>query len=288
MLQHTVDRRITIQRKFTAENSLVVGDRSQIENMFLNLGINARDAMPLGGVLTYMSENVTIAPQNPVVPLAPGLYIKINVIDTGSGMDEETQEHIFEPFFTTKETGKGTGLGLASAYGTVKQHDGHITVKSEPGKGTTFSIYLPLEEKHSPVKEKQTEEEAVRGNGHILIIDDEETIRSAMEEALENLGYSTTLCVDGKAAVEEYKKDYHDIDAVVLDLIMPRMNGLDCFRALKKINPDIIVIVSSGYGNDTEKRAIMDEGAKRFLQKPFKLTELSKVLAELLNDDQAE
>jgi CheY-like chemotaxis protein len=198
-------------------------------------------------------------------------------------MDEQTRKRIFEPFFTTKGVGKGTGLGLASAYGTMKTHRGAIRVYSEPGRGSTFHLFLPLLES-SDAAAQIAEAPAVPqpGRGRILVVDDEATLLNLIRELLVELGYQVTICADPVQALELYRRDWHLFDLVILDMVMPRLSGRDLFLAMREINPQVRVLLSSGYSLNHEVQSILDAGALAFLQKPFNQAELSRKLSEAL------
>ena len=277
-------KEITIHSNLQKNLSSVDADPGQIEQVVLNLLINASQALPDGGEIFIRTENVELAE----FQLAPfqeqaGQYVKLSVTDTGIGMDKKTQEKIFEPFFTTKEHGQGTGLGLSSVYGIVKNHDGYITVYSEPGKGSTFKIYLPASEK-TPEKENKIVEPLLKGNETILVIDDETMIVEIGETLLTELGYSVLTANGGKAALEIYNSHYEQIDLVILDMIMPIMSGSETFAQLKTINPDARILLSSGYSIDGQASDLMKQGCSGFIQKPFNLLELSKKVREVLEN----
>ena len=258
-------------------------DRGQIEQALLNLCINAWQAMPGGGDLIFETQNEYV---NEVMAKSyeakPGKYVKITVQDTGVGMDERTRLRIFEPFFTTKEMGRGTGLGLASVYGIIKGHNGIITVESELGNGSTFSIYLPATDK-LVIKENKTSEELYLGKETILLVDDEEVITDVSREILETLGYSVLIAGSGKEAIEIYEKKKDQIDLVILDMIMPQMSGGETFDILKAMNSDIKVILSSGYSLKGQAAKIIERGCQAFLQKPFSIKDLSKKVRSVLD-----
>ncbi len=288
LFEHTIDKRITISTALNAKPPMVVGDNTQIQNAILNIAVNALDAMPEGGGLTFATsieklDDLFVASRP--YKINPGTYLKLSISDTGVGMDEVTQNHIFEPFFTTKDPGKGTGLGLASVYGTVKSHEGFIEVGSKINQGSTFTIYLPITDK-SKSDTTFVQDELIRSKEKrtILFIDDEELIRDISHEMLSELGYSVILCKNGEEAVTSYKKRYQEIDLVFLDLIMPKLNGYECFLKLKAINPKLKVIVCSGYAKNEEAQQIIDTGAVGFLQKPFTIENLSKLINEVLHN----
>ena len=275
-------KEITIRGKYEENPWSVEVDRGQIEQVLLNLYVNAWQAMPGGGDLYLETENVTLD-ENYVKPFSiePGRYVKISVTDTGVGMDKETQEKIFDPFFTTKEVGRGTGLGLASAYGIIKNHGGFINIYSEKGHGTTFNIYLPASEKEV-TEEKKSAGEILEGSETILFVDDEDMIIEIAGELFEPLGYKVLVARSGKEAIEIYEKNKERIDIVLLDMIMPDMSGGDTYDSLKEINPKVKVLLSSGYSINGTATEILDRGCDSFIQKPFKMKELSQKLREIL------
>ena len=289
MLTRTIDKRIEIRLELHASPSTVMGDPTQLQNALLNLGVNARDAMADGGVLTYATRNVTFTKADcdeRAYELTPGNFLEVRVADTGAGMDEQTQERIFEPFFTTKEVGKGTGLGLAGVYGCVKSHNGSIGVSSEPGRGATLKILLPLADADAaPPARTVASDEPVRGTGHVLIVDDEESVCSFVRTSLRDLGYTVSTCADGASGVDHYREHHREIDLVILDLIMPKMNGQDAFREMRRINPNVRALVSSGFSHTQAARQMLDDGALALLNKPFRITELSQAVAEHIQCD---
>jgi len=262
-------------------------DRGQIEQVLLNLYVNAWQAMPGGGNLYLETENVTLD-ENYVKPfvIEPGRYVKISVTDTGVGMDKATQKRIFDPFFTTKEMGRGTGLGLASAYGIVKNHGGFINVYSEKGHGATFNVYLPATgaESMAQIAESKGEDETIRGKETILFVDDENMIVEVAEELLDALGYKVLIARSGKEAIEIYQENKERIAIVLLDMIMPDMSGSETYDRLKDIDPRVKVLLSSGYSINGQATEILDRGCNGFIQKPFKIKELSQKLREILQE----
>ncbi len=258
-------------------------DRGQIEQVLLNLYVNAWQAMPGGGELYLQTTNVTLD-ESHVKPyqLKPGKFVKISVTDTGIGMDESTRQRIFEPFFTTKEMGRGTGLGLASAYGVIRNHGGFIDVSSEKGQGSNFTIYLPASEK-DVIKEKSLHEKIIRGTETILLVDDEDKIIKIGEKTLRKMDYQVLSARSGKEAIELCRKNQDTIDIVVLDMIMPEMGGGETYDRLKEINPDVKVILSTGYSITGQASDILERGCDGFIQKPFKMRELSQKIREVLD-----
>jgi CheY-like chemotaxis protein len=216
--------------------------------------------------------------------VVPGRYVKICVADTGIGIEKENQERIFEPFFTTKEMGRGTGLGLASVYGIIKSHGGYINVYSEIGQGTRFTIYLPASEK-KVVDEKERVIALVKGTGTILLIDDEEMIVDVGQEILRELGYKVMIANSGPKAVEIYRENYAQIDLVIMDMVMPGMGGGEAYDRLKEINPEVKVLLSSGYSIDGQATKILDRGCDGFIQKPFNMKQLADKIQGILGNN---
>jgi two-component system cell cycle sensor histidine kinase/response regulator CckA len=276
-------KEITIHRKYGKDLWSVEVDQGQMEQVFMNLYVNAWQAMPGGGELYLETENVLLDDEQAFsYTVQPGKYVKITVTDTGTGMDEKTRERIFDPFFTTKEMGRGTGLGLATVYGIIKGHKGMINVYSEPGHGTTFSIYLPASEKEV-VKKQAATGTIARGTETILLVDDEKMVVEVTRELLESLGYRVYVAGSGQEAVAVYLERRKEIALVILDMIMPGISGGETFDRLREINPDIRVLLSSGYSINGEARTIMDRGCSGFLQKPFQLEKLSRKVREVLD-----
>jgi PAS domain S-box-containing protein len=260
-------------------------DRGQIEQALLNLYVNAWQAMPQGGDLYLKTENVILDADfinNKPYKVEAGDHIKITVTDTGSGIDKETQERIFEPFFTTKEMGRGTGLGLASVYGIIKSHGGYINVYSETEIGTTFTIYLPASGKEVQQEKREPIVTVSKGSGTILLIDDEEMIIKVGEELLQELGYEVLVAKSGQGAIKLYKKNTDKIDLVIMDMIMPGMGGGETFDHLKEINPDIKVLLSSGYSINGQASEILKRGCDGFIQKPFNINQLSEKIQGII------
>ncbi|MBC8246916.1 MAG: response regulator [Deltaproteobacteria bacterium] len=277
-------KEIVIHPKYHKNIWPVEVDQGQIEQILLNLFINAWHAMPTGGDIYIQTENVRLD-KNHIRPytIEPGKYVKMSITDTGVGMDKATQQRIFEPFFTTKELGSGTGLGLASVYGIIKNHGGSIEVISEKGEGTSFTIYLPASEKGF-VKEKEIPEEILRGTETVLIADDEGVVIDIGQQLLKKMGYKVLTARSGKQTVEIYTKNKNEIDIVILDMIMPGMGGGETFDRLKVIKPDIKVLLSSGYSINSRAAEILKRGCNGFIQKPFNIKELSKKLRDILDE----
>ena len=260
----------------------VEADRGQIEQVLLNLYLNALQAMPGGGTLTTRTGNVTIdKDQYSPYYVKAGNYIKITIADTGVGMDEDIQQRIFDPFFTTKEMGRGTGLGLASVYGIVKNHEGFIKVFSKKGQGTKFEIYLPASGKAVPAPKKASEK-FVEGQETVLLVDDEDMIIDVGTRMLRKLGYQVFTARDGKEAIRIFTKHQDKIDLIVLDMIMPQMGGGETFDRIKKIKPDVKVLLSSGFSINGQASEILNRGCNSFIQKPFNLQKLSQNIRAIL------
>jgi len=259
-------------------------DRGQIEQVILNLYLNAWQAMNAGGEIYVKTQNVEFdGDSTPIHGAEPGRYVKLSVTDTGVGMDREIQERIFDPFFTTKEMGRGTGLGLASTYGIVKNHGGFIEVESQKGRGSTFTVFLPASQKEI-LPEKKPTEDLLRGSETILYVDDEDILTEFAEDLLSRLGYTVLVAKNGEEALEIYEKNRDRIDMVLLDMIMPGMSGGDTYDNLKLLDPDIKALLSSGYSIDGQAVAILNRGCNGFIQKPFKIKQLSHKLREILDN----
>ena len=275
-------KELTIHSKFQENLWTVEVDQGQIEHVLLNLFVNAWQAMAGPGQLYVDTVNVVLD-EGYTKPFTvnPGRYVKISITDTGVGMDKATQRRIFEPFFTTKRMGVGTGLGLASVYGIVKNHGGFINVYSEKNEGSTFTIYLPVWEKDG-YEEEKLPEKVVKGSVALLLVDDEDIIIDVGEQMLKTLGYEVLLAGGGKKAIEIYTNNQDRIDMVILDMIMPDMGGGETYDRLKEINPDVKVLLSSGYSINEKANEILARGCNGFIQKPFDLRELSGKIKEIL------
>jgi PAS domain S-box-containing protein len=280
-------KEIKIHKKYQEGIYTVDVDRSQIEQVLLNMFVNAAQAMDGTGDLYLETGNVLLGEEDaPLHSTTAGKFVKIVVRDTGCGMDEATQKKVFDPFFTTKEKGRGTGLGLASAYGIIKNHGGFITLKSRLGEGSEFSIFIPASLK-ALEKETSSIQMTVRGSETILLIDDEEMIIDVGKAMLEKLGYRVYTARTGKEGIHEYGLKKEEIDLVILDIIMPDLSGGETFDMLKMVNPDIRVLLSSGYSMDGHAQGMMDRGCKGFIQKPFGLQRLSEKIREILDHKSA-
>ncbi|MDD5452302.1 MAG: PAS domain-containing protein [Desulfovibrionales bacterium] len=276
-------KEIRIHKKYQKDIWPVEVDQGQIDQVLLNLCVNAWQAMPGGGDLYIETSNVVLD-KDYASPFGvkAGNYVKISLTDTGVGMDEATQKRIFEPFFTTREMGQGTGLGLASAYGIIKNHGGIINVYSEKGKGTTFNIYLSASGKKVETEDKNPADEMLRGAEAVLLVDDEDMILGVGEKILRAMGYKVLLAASGKEAVEAYKKHKDEINLVILDMIMPDMSGSEVYDIIKEINPAVRVLLSSGYSITGQAAGILERGCDGFIQKPFDIKALSHKIREVL------
>jgi two-component system, cell cycle sensor histidine kinase and response regulator CckA len=229
--------------------------------------------------------NIEFPPSEDAPPphgLAPGPYVVLQVRDTGIGMAPSVSDRVFEPFYTTKELGAGTGLGLAAVYGTLKNHKGAVSVESTPGKGSVFSLFLPVTRREAAVLRHQEEPATLRLSGSVMVVDDEVAVRDVMSSMLKALGCTVLEFSDGESAIAYFRGQHRSVDLVLLDLMMPGMSGADTFAALKGIDPDVQVVIASGYSLDGQAQHLIDSGAQGFLQKPFNMTSLARRVSPLL------
>ncbi len=253
-------------------------DRAQIRQVLINILINATQAMPDGGSLDVKTEIIQLTPlDNKPVEISPGNFARISITDTGVGMDSGTRQRIFEPFFTTRTMGRGTGLGLAAAYGIVRHHGGFINAYSEEGQGTTMSVYLPAVGRETPLRDLQPSDMAA-GKGFVLLVDDENIIIDIGQQMIERLGYTVLTASRGKEALQVFSENREKIDVVILDLIMPGMSGEETFTRLIRTYPEIKIILSSGYSINGKISDMLARGAAGFIQKPFSMNELAQSL----------
>ncbi len=275
-------KRIHLYETYPEDLWAVEVDRGQMEQALLNLLVNADQAMPDGGEIHMEIRNVRLAERDSVLlRMDPGRYVQVSVTDNGTGMDEETRRRCFDPFFTTKAKGRGTGLGLASVYGIVKNHGGFIHVDSEPSEGTSFKLYFPATTKPI-IPVQHTAETFALGEETLLLVDDEPMILQVTSEMLTTMGYRVHIADSGPTAIALYESLGPSIDLVILDLVMPDMSGGETFDALKALDPDVKVLLSSGYSIDGEAKAILDRGCLGFIQKPFRLEGLSQRIRGVL------
>jgi two-component system, cell cycle sensor histidine kinase and response regulator CckA len=285
LLQRTIPKMIEIDLHLEEDLKLVDADPVQIEQVLMNLAVNARDAMPDGGRLVIMTANRRRPEKHSgTQSTSPSQdWVLLSVSDTGHGMDKDTLEQIFEPFFSTKAPGKGTGLGLSMVHGIVKNHDGRITCRSTPGKGTSFRIYLPevkpgMEKK--PVEEKK---EYQVGNETILLVDDEEAVRQTGKERLERAGYTVLTASGGEMALGVYRQKTLKIHLVLLDLIMPGMGGISCLYELLQTDPGVKVVIISGYSPDEETMEVIEACTNGYLRKPYTGEQLLNTVRKALD-----
>jgi len=283
LLENTISKLITIRLELGESLPRVLSDPAQLEQVIMNLCVNARDAMPAGGQILIRSEHAVVDQKFCQENLAakPGAYIKITVSDQGQGIDKEILPRIFDPFFTTKEFGKGTGLGLAMVYGIVKSHKGFITVASSPGQETIFSIYLP---EAAPVQDEETRQEISDQmlQANILIVDDEELVVSMLTEHLQNLGCQIYLARNGEEAIDIINTYKDEIDAVILDINMPVMEGKTAYEKIIELKPDLKVLVASGYSLNSTAKEILAKGADGFIQKPYSLENITAKIKQIM------
>jgi two-component system cell cycle sensor histidine kinase/response regulator CckA len=286
LLRRVIGEDIELKTDLSDEQLTVLADAAQIEQVLINLASNARDAMPDGGILTILTRPVEIDEEFRRVHGygRVGNYALITVVDSGVGMDDDTQERVFEPFFTTKETGRGTGLGLSIVYGIIKQHKGYVNVYSEPGKGSSFNVYLPLIHDRGESAEIKTHlEPAEGGTETILLAEDDIALRQLTRSLLERYGYTVIESVDGQDAVEKFMEHKDAIDLLLFDVVMPRKNGEEAFEEIRKVRADIRVILASGYPGDMVRKKVKSRENIELISKPILPTALMKKIREILD-----
>ncbi len=285
IITKTFDRKIEIITDLADDLFFIEGDRGQIEQVIMNLCLNARDAMPHGGKLQIVTFNgrATAGDMPQMTPGSIGTEVEMKISDTGFGISDQIKDHIFEPFFTTKELGKGTGMGLAMVYGVVTNHHGTIKVTSSAGKGTSFHITFPAMVKGLPAAEGSYQP-LLHGKGTILVVDDEEFVRSILKDMLENLGYGVILASHGREAIDIYARQKERIDLVILDLVMPVMDGQETYEHLIRMNRDLRVLIASGQVA-ADQAALSHHGQLHhtFIQKPFKMHDIATIIKSLLS-----
>jgi two-component system cell cycle sensor histidine kinase/response regulator CckA len=286
LLRRTIPKMIEIELDLSHDLAEVSADPTQVEQILMNLAVNARDAMPDKGRLTIVTKNVSLDEEycKLHVEAKPGEYVMLSVSDTGHGMTKETVEHIFEPFYTTKEFGRGTGLGLAMVYGIVKQHGGFISCYSEVGHGTTFNIYFPAIETQMEPDLERTGVMPAFGTETILLVDDEELVRDLGARILRKAGYNVLTAANGREALDLFEKERAQISLVILDLIMPDMGGKQCLEELRKIDPQLKILIASGLSDAASVQESIKMGAKGFIYKPFKSKELLRQVRGVLDE----
>ena len=283
MLERIIGEDVQVSKNLAADLWTVYADAAQIDQVLMNLVANARDAMPNGGRLLISTKNVVLDETYSIqYPYAqPGKYVQLEISDTGFGMDAKTRQRIFEPFFTTKGIGKGTGLGLSMAYGIIKQHYGHINVYSEIGHGTTFRVYLPATENAVDEEANGASPHYRGGTETILVAEDEESLRLLVKNILEALGYKVLLAEDGKSAVEVFVKNLERIDVLLMDLVMPRMGGLEAYQQIQRLRPNLPLVIMTGYSS--EYVHCFEEFDGLVLQKPYNIESLGNIIREALD-----
>ncbi len=289
MLRRLIREDIQLIFSPARELDLVSADQSQIEQVIINLTVNARDAMRQGGELRIATRNVSVSAAGSNIPsLQPGEYVNVTVSDTGCGMDKDTLARIFEPFFTTKEFGLGTGLGLSTVYGIVKQSGGEILVESEPGRGATFAIYLPKsavdQQPAAPIISQEPQVETMHGRETILVVEDEEALRDATSEYLERLGYKVLTAQDGEEALEIARRYPKSLELLITDLVMPRLSGRAVCERLLQLRPGLKAIFMSGYTDESGGESISGQDVP-FLRKPFLLRDLGKLVRKVVDSE---
>ena len=286
ILERSFEKTILVQRQLAPDLRPIEIDPSQLQQIILNISVNARDAMPTGGIFTIQTQNKQLDltdPHRPKVGLPDGSYVSLSLRDTGTGMPPEVQQHIFDPFFTTKGPGKGTGLGLSVVINIIRNFGGDLRVESTPGKGTLFEVFFPATNKPLP-KPDVAPQPVARGGGEcILIAEDEEVIREMAKLGLEEKGYTVLTAADGAAALSLYRQEWQRIDLAVLDMVMPRISGYELMAGMRQINPDVRVIVSSGYSHDLEGKRMLEHGCLAYLQKPYNTDQLCQIIRNVLD-----
>ena len=273
--------------EFCPQEAATLGDPSQLANALLNLGLNARDAMPDGGTLVFRTKIArpcdSVDPPRESGEVASDRYVELQVVDTGTGMDAATRARVFEPFFTTKAS--GTGMGLAAVYGTVQDHRGTIHVESSPGRGTAITLLLPYEKPDQLPDDRSGASDARNQEPlRVLLIEDEPMVAESCKLLVEGLGHSVVWCCDGQEGVETYQTQHASIDLILMDLTTPRLSAVEAFDALRDINPNAVIVLYSGFGAGAETRKLIERGAHSFLQKPFRLKDLSDLLSRVARD----
>ena len=286
LLERTLPKMISIETTLAPDLSPIHADPIQLEQVLMNLGTNAADAMPDGGILSIRTENVRIeaGASDAFSEMQPGRYVLLTATDSGFGMDNKTLKHIFDPFFTTKGVGKGTGLGLATVFGIVKSHSGHIRCRSVPGKGTSFQLYFPAYAA-MPVLQVKTDspEIAQSGKETILLVDDDASIREFGQELLERYGYRVLLAESGEDALLQFGRYSSGIDMIILDLGMPGMGGYRCLTELLKLDSTARILIASGYGPVGQAQEALKSGAKGFICKPYRIEDMLDAIRKVVD-----
>ncbi len=285
ILSRTIDKRIVVEKDLSASPSHVLGDPGQLQQVVLNLAVNARDAMSEGGKLSLATElaHVDGNAEGGEAGLAPGVYVAMTVSDTGAGISEDVRARMFEPFFTTKGV-DGTGMGLPVVHGIVKSHGGGIEVDSRPGQGATFRAFLPASAAAPLSADEGAPSAGIKKRCRVLLVEDEEIVRNATRDVLSKLGCEVSMAKDGAEAINIYGAHSGKVDVVLMDLMMPHVNGVDCLRALRKIDPGVRVVAMTGSGSDSVMRRLMEEGPVPLLRKPYSWAELSGAISKAMSE----
>ncbi len=285
LLSRTIPKTITVELRLSEELPQIYADPVQIEQILMNLAVNARDAMPKGGKIIFETRSVKLEGAHYILhaELDPGAYVLLQVTDTGSGMDQEIVKRIFEPFFTTKGPGVGTGLGLSIVYGILKQHGGDIRCNSKLGSGTTFDIFLPAVDEKEKLPIKTSDTLPMGGSETIMIVDDDEAILSLLESVFSEMGYTVVPVSNGKEALSKYVKEGKDISLVILDLIMPKMDGLHCLDEILSFDPTANVMIASGYHEQDVRKKSVETKVRAWINKPYDVTHLLKTVRSVLD-----
>ena len=276
-------KEITVRGKYEENLWTVNVDRGQIEQVLLNLYVNAADAMVIGGSLYIETQNIILGENDShIYGMESGQYVKVSVTDTGTGIDEEIIERIFDPFFTTKDKSHGSGLGLASVYGIIKNHNGRISVNSKKGEGTIFDFYIPASNQ-TIIQENHSYKEILNGHETILLVDDEDILIDIGKQMLKKMQYKVMIAKSGTEAINIYAEEKDKIDLIILDMIMPNIGGSETYDRLKRINSSVKVLLSSGYSIEGQAADIMNRGCNGFIQKPFSIIDLSHKLRKVFD-----
>jgi CheY-like chemotaxis protein len=285
LLYRTIPRMIAIETDLSDDLKTIEASPNQIDQIILNLAINAKDAMPNGGTLSFHTSNVDLDEEfcQTRIGLKPGPYVLLKVSDNGVGISRDNVKHVFEPFFTTKKPGEGSGLGLSTVFGVVSMHRGWVEIESSPGQGAQIFIYFPASG-HEPTFKTDTESIKPKGGSEtILIVDDEAPVRKLVKSILEKAGYSVLTASNGKEALEIYSRHGSDIALVVLDLIMPEMGGDTCLERLHTMDPNVRTLIMSGFGMDEKKEKLLQEKQVRLVSKPFDMIDFLNVVRQTLD-----
>ncbi len=287
MLSRLISKTIEVEMSLDTTIPMITADPTQLEQVLMNLAVNARDAMPEGGTLRIATETVLLDEVycQSHIDACEGRNILLTVSDTGSGIDPDLLDRIFEPFYTTKARGEGTGLGLSMVYRIIKSHGGHVLCESELGKGTTFKMYLPERPFPEQAKVTTTPDLSTTATGTILLVDDELLVRSLARRVLEKAGYTVITAEDGQEAIEIYKRKGEEISLIILDLIMPVMNGKRCFEEVLRLDPSAKIIIASGFAPEESTKELLERGAKDFVPKPYKVNNLLTAVRDVLKGD---